>query len=309
MDKIIGDYVGTHPGPLCIAFGGTHGNEKAGVQALQVLFKMLETEPLTNPGFVFHGRLVGLLGNRKAYEAGRRFIKKDLNRSWTLERTFSLLTLPLEELDPEDLELRANLEIILALRQSADYERMVVIDLHTTSAQGGIFSIPTEEDASLQIAKGLHAPVIKGLLSGLKNTTLHFFNRQHFPPDTTAVSFEGGHHDDPKSVQRTIAALVNCLRTIGCVRPEDVENRHDLLLQEYAQGLPEVCELIYRHHIEPEDRFVMRPGFHNFQEVHAGQVLADDEKGPVPAPLDGLILMPLYQKEGEDGFFLVQPVE
>jgi len=42
--------------------------------------------------------------------------------------------------------------------------------------------------------------------------------------------------------------------------------------------------------------------------VRAGEPLARDRRGEVAAPLDGYMLMPLYQLRGEDGFFLVAPV-
>jgi succinylglutamate desuccinylase len=42
--------------------------------------------------------------------------------------------------------------------------------------------------------------------------------------------------------------------------------------------------------------------------VRGGDWLASDVAGKVRAPLSGLVLMPLYQEQGEDGYFLVRPV-
>ena len=47
----------------------------------------------------------------------------------------------------------------------------------------------------------------------------------------------------------------------------------------------------------------------NFQTIKTGDVLAHNEHGPVSSPMDGLILMPKYQPQGDDGFFIVQVVE
>jgi succinylglutamate desuccinylase len=52
----------------------------------------------------------------------------------------------------------------------------------------------------------------------------------------------------------------------------------------------------------------MRPGYVNFQPIQQGEHLANDTTGPVLAPEDGLILMPLYQPQGSDGFFVVQEI-
>ena len=44
--------------------------------------------------------------------------------------------------------------------------------------------------------------------------------------------------------------------------------------------------------------------FHTFDPIRKGEVLGTDANGPVTAPVDGWIVMPLYQA-GEEGFFVV----
>ena len=48
----------------------------------------------------------------------------------------------------------------------------------------------------------------------------------------------------------------------------------------------------------------MEPGFANIQPVARGQLLARDRRGEIRAPEDCLVVMPLYQGLGDDGFFL-----
>ena len=52
----------------------------------------------------------------------------------------------------------------------------------------------------------------------------------------------------------------------------------------------------------------MKEGFKNFDRIEKGQLLATDRHGNILSPTDGLILMPLYQKQGENGFFIVREV-
>ncbi len=52
----------------------------------------------------------------------------------------------------------------------------------------------------------------------------------------------------------------------------------------------------------------MRPKFGGFDVVREGQPLADDRGGEITAPMSGFLLMPLYQQQGEDGFYLVRAV-
>ncbi len=307
--RLIGSFTGPQRGPLFLCIGGMHGNEPAGVRALEITFKMLELEPLVNHEFSYKGRFVGIRGNVRACARGVRFLKRDLNRMWTEEIVAHIRRTPASRLEAEELELKELLELFEREVHTYQPERIVLLDLHTTTARGGIFSIATDDPESIRIATNLHAPVITGMLRGITGTTLHWFTPEHFGGiPTTGVAFEAGQHEDHLSVNRSISAIINCMRSIGAVKPEDVENRHDKLLLTYAQGLPKVAELQYVYHIGEGEAFHMLPGFKNFQPIRKGQVLAYNQHGPITAPTDGLILMPLYQSKGEDGFFIVREV-
>lgn len=52
----------------------------------------------------------------------------------------------------------------------------------------------------------------------------------------------------------------------------------------------------------------MKAGFSNFQEIEKGQVLAESDGQYILAPHDGKIFMPLYQSQGNDGFFLIRKI-
>jgi succinylglutamate desuccinylase len=308
-DRVIGKFTGEERGPLVICLAGMHGNEPAGVRALELMFKMLEVEPITNPSFHFCGRLLGIRGNIRALAKGIRFHEKDLNRQLTPEQIEWVKSQPAETLAGENLELKELIELIEAEVEEYQPDRLVFLDIHTTTAFGGIFSIATDDPESVRIAVELHAPVITGMLEGIQGTSLHYFNDDHFRPRTIPVVFEAGQHDEPLSINRAIAAITNCMRTVGCVRAEDVENRHDSLLIEFSRGLPKVAELVTVHHITAEDDFRMEPDYKNFQPVKKGELLAHDKRGPITSPSDGLILMPLYQKQGEDGFFIIRELD
>ena len=307
--RIIGRYTGKHKGPLLIVFGAMHGNEPAGVLALEEMFRMLEKEPAKNPEFAFCGRLLGLTGNLKARKKNVRFIKKDLNRQWTLENVAKVKANPLSKLDPEEQEMKELLEVIENELNEYKPPKVVFLDLHTTTAFGGIFSIPNNDPESLRIAVQLHAPVVKGLLKGIKGTTLHYFVNENFKEEVVSVTFESGQHNETLSVNRAIAALTNCMRTVSCVQTEDVENHHDSILIEHSKSLPKITELVMIHEINPGDNFEMKEGYKNFQPVKKGELLAKDKHGDIRAASDGAILMPLYQKQGDDGFFLVRNAE
>jgi len=304
-ERIIGHYRGAEAGPLVVAIGGIHGNEPAGVRALERLFEMLEDEPRLNPGFNFKGEFLALRGNLEALAQGKRYIDVDLNRIWR-----PLGPRPEQFATSEDHELHELLAAIETAVEEAPLSELVLLDIHTTTATGGIFAITGDDAPSLSLAAEMSVPVIKGMLSGLQGTTLHYFRGNHF--ETTlpvrAISFEAGHHTDPLSVDLALASTINLLRALGCVKDEDVSTYHDQRLRESAAHLPRLTELAYVHKIanNGSDGFRMNPGYKNFQPVRKGELLATDNNGEITAPLDGYLLMPLYQSQGEEGFFVVR---
>lgn len=311
MNRIIGQFGHDHPGALVLIFGALHGNEPAGVRAAEAVFEMLEKEQARNPHFRFSGKVAGILGNRQAFGTGQRFVHKDLNRQWTTDNIRRIAQYDASGLSGEDLEIAELLSVIHDQIRSCCPEVVVLLDLHTTSAEGGIFCIPTDEKASLRLARALHAPVILNLFEGVEGTLLRYAADGHlqadaYPRHTFGAAFEAGQHNDPLSVSRSVAAIVHCLRATGCIGPEDLPNPYEAVLAGYSENLPKVTRLRHVHHIRPGDDFRMRPGYVNFQPVSAGEHLADDVTGPILSPYDGLMLMPLYQPKGSDGFFIVE---
>ena len=309
MNRKIGQYGGTLPGALVLAFGALHGNEPAGVEALREVFEVLEKESATHPSFAFRGKLVAFIGNLQAFRNGLRFVERDLNRIWEPDFVHHLLEESEGDLTGESLEVVEIYHAIRAEIAAFPTREIVLLDLHTTSADGGIFSIPTDETGSLALARELHVPAILRLQDSIEGPLLKFAAAGHFhtaPARVSAIAFEAGQHNDPKSVQRSVVAIIACLRAAGCCPPNALRTPEEQLLRAFSTQFPPVVILRYVHHIKPGDAFKMRPGYLNFQSIKKGEYLADDAQGPVLSPIDGMILMPLYQSKGSDGFFIVQ---
>ncbi len=306
MQRLIGHYTGTERGVLIIVLAAVHGNEPAGIQALHTFFSRLEDTANSRAGLAFRGRIVGLMGNIQAYERRLRFVKKDLNRIMTLENVKKVRLIPESRLIYEDLEL---IELIQTIKNEiAEYKpsRLVVLDLHTTSAAGGIFSIVSDDIESLNIATQLHVPVVMGMVGKTGGTTLHYFKTENIGIPTVSIAFEAGQHEDAHSPQRMVAWLFNTIKVVKALDNQEFGSRYDMILKNYSRYLPKIVELLYVHMLKPNDHFQMRPGYENFQAVKAGEVLAEDQNGVIKAAEDGLLLMPLYQRKGTEGFFLVR---
>jgi succinylglutamate desuccinylase len=296
--RLIGRFDGATHGNLVIVIGALHGNEPAGVLAMQHIFKELSDNT------AFTGRLVGWIGNLRAYQKRLRFVDKDLNRQFTLQTMVAALTPPYRQRDSEDREIAELLCEIHAEILEYQPKKIFVVDVHSTSAQGGVFAIPFDtHPESGQLAQAMGMPVVSGLITGISGTTLHFFNGTTFGFPSVAAAFEAGQHDDPTSVHNAKSVIFNVLQFAGCIQENYVNEKHTPLELFGARDLN--VALKYVHRIEPVDDFAMLPGFLNFQPIEAGQWLANDRNGRVLAPTTGRILMPLYQPQGREGFFIV----
>lgn len=297
--RVLGDLGSAANGPTLVVVGGLHGNESAGVLAAERViarFRADRREP--------RGRLLALTGNRAALDAGKRFIDEDLNRIWLpeyLERVRS-------GRDGERSEDREVAELDAAFRRALAEARGLIhlLDIHTTSGPGPAFSVLHDTLTNRAFARALPLPIALGLEEELNGTLTDHFTEL----GAVALSVETGQHDDPHSVDRAEAAIWIALDVAGLL-PDgyagDVEAAGRLLEAE-GRGLPHAVEVRHRHGIPRGSHFHMHPGFGSFQPVTVGQPLATEEGRTVVSPMQGLLLMPLYQKLGDDGFFVTRPV-
>ena len=298
--RVIGRIDGGTPGPVLVCVAGMHGNEPAGVEAVT---RVLDT--LTVEAYQIEGTFVALRGNQRALAEHVRFVDSDLNRHWTRERLGRVMLD--REPDPtvsEDADLLELHDLISDILDRAAGESYL-IDLHTTSGRSAPFSTVGDTLRNRRFAMQLLLPIIMGLEEHLKGTMLEFFNdRGH-----VTLGIEGGRHEDASSVDRVEAAVWLALEAAGMLPdPRAAKRLVDAraLLARLSRNLPRVLEVRHRHFVGSKDQFVMRPGYASFQEVAENEHLADDETGPVTAPETGIILMPLYQPAGDDGFFITR---
>jgi len=297
--RILGDFGSASAGPTLIAVGGLHGNEPAGVEGLRRVFARLERDRLPLPG-----RLVGLTGNRGALAQGQRYIDRDLNRVW-LEKHLEFVRQGEEITTAEDHEV-AELDAIFSRVLGETRGTAFVLDIHTTSGPGPAFSVLHDTLPNRRFARALPLPIALGLEEELNGTLTDHFTEL----GAIALSVETGQHDDPHSIDRAEAAIWIAMDVAGLL-PEgyqaELEEARALLVLE-GHGLPEAVEVRYRHAIRRGAHFRTYPGFSSFQQITAGQLIADEDDRPVATPMTGLLLMPLYQSKGDDGFFVTQPV-
>jgi len=275
-----------------------------------------------------NGDLVALAGNLSALAAGTRFVDEDLNRVWQPKRVAAVLESLRSEEESEDhkslapeygserptlpmvgtSELAEQRQLIGAIRNAVRCARgpVYVLDLHTTSSESAPFTTLGDTLQNRAMARSLPVPVVLGLEEQIDGAMLQYFDLLGW----AGIGIEGGAHDALASIEAHVAVVWSLLAALGLVDPRHIPDLEGsrARLADAAEGLPRVVDVRYRHPVAPEDGFVMSPGFHNFERVRKGQLLGSDRRGNVTAPTGGLLFLPLYQDQGDDGFFVVRRV-
>jgi predicted deacylase len=286
--RVIAHVRGTEPGPTLILVGGVHGNEPAGIIAAR---SVLADLPVTG----VYGEVIALVGNSRALAAGVRYVDRDLNRLWLPEHIAEARA------GAEGVELTELVELADAIDRVRERAAgtIYVLDMHTTSAEGFPFAVVGPTAAHRTFAAAFPLPGIRGLEETLDGTLTRYLGSL----GCVTLAVEGGQSATTAAAANLEAMVTLALEAAGVVAPVPGAAEARLHLVRVRGGLPHAIEVVERHSIDPFSEFVMEPGFANIQRTTAGTLLARDRSGEVRAPFDGILLLPLYQKQGDDGFF------
>ena len=300
----VGRIVGDRPVATLIAIAGIHGNEQAGIHGARRVIERLSRGDVKT-----RGELVVFAGNVGAMRIGKRYLVRDLNRVWTDAKVVDLEMRAAKVISGEaeeiilDAEDREQLELLEAIRGVIARARGPVhlVDLHTTSAHGVPFALFGDTLSQRAFVSALPLPIIMGLEEQLDGVLSSYFTRK----GVITFAVEAGQHYDEGSVDNVEAVLLLAAQAAGLFAPGAIQETRaaHALLDSRRGNLPRVMEVVRRHAIVPEDAFTMEPGFKNLDHARAEQLLARDRNGEIRAPHDGLVMLPLYQPQGDDGFF------
>lgn len=293
-NHIIAAFAGRSSGPTLIVIGSLHGNEPGGAIALSSL-----SEDLAELQDKLGGRVYFLAGNTRALSKRVRFIDADLNRSWTPPNMSNVGSAEIKATS-EGTELTELDQILDGILITA-MDEVFVLDLHSTSADGMPFATVGDTLRNREFAQKFPIKILLGIEEQLDGTMLEYLNNA----GAVTLGFEGGQHLSERTVETHKAMVWLALTNTGILEPKDnprIERSRNYLSK--TTNGAQIFEIRYRHAVGPESDFEMKPGFNNFDPVRHGDVLGHDKNGAVTAVESGTLLMPLYQKLGEDGFFI-----
>ncbi|MEO6950463.1 MAG: succinylglutamate desuccinylase/aspartoacylase family protein [Polyangia bacterium] len=288
----LGRIVGAVPGATLVVVAAIHGNEPAGLEAMRRVLTQL------TPGQL-RGEVVAFVGNHAAVKQGVRYQTSDLNRAWRREQISEIRERA--DLEHELAELR-ELHDELEAAEARSRGPMHLADLHTSSAPGVPFMMLANDEPHRAFVQHFGVPAMMGLDAHIAGVLSNYVSTRGW----IAFSMEGGQHESPASVDALEAAVWQSLHAAGQLVGGAHADRVQAARSELDRmrgDLPRVLEVSGRHAIVEEDHFVMEPGFRNIHRAQRGQLLARDARGEIRAEEDGLVILPLYQGLGNDGFF------
>ena len=294
--RLLGTIEGAGKDRHAVYFAGIHGNEPAGIVALDRVMNTIRNQKIP-----FFGKFWAVEGNLPALRQNIRFVDKDLNRIWFTEINDE------KKLSDDLEEVRQKNEIIDEIKNimSEVETEVFFFDLHTTSSQSIPFLSISDTLRNREIVENIPVPLILGLEEQMEGTLFNFFSELGI----SMLLFEAGQHSLVSSVDCHEAFIWLTLVELGFIKSKDfpVVEFYELLAKEDVYD-KHIFELNYKYTLEKDLDFTMIPGFVNFQKVKKGQVLAHESGLPVKARNTGRVFMPLYQKQGLEGFFIISEV-
>ena len=244
-------------------------------------------------------RFLFLAGNTRAINEDRRFIDFDLNRHWTEDnvkrnRPGSTITTSHVE-DKEQTELLVHIDDLLNRARNEVY----AIDLHSTSSESEPFAMIGDTLRNRSFAENFPVTLLLGIEEQIEGTVMEYLGGR----GAVTIGYEAGQHGRGIALRNQEAFIWGALVSAGIIDESDCgENWHETLSG--TDGIHSVVEVRHRHGLTPDDEFRMHLGYENFQPIKKGEELAVDKSGAIRAIESGLILLPLYQSQGNDGFFI-----
>lgn len=295
IPRIIGKYSSGKKGPLLFVTGGIHGNEPSGVKALETVFKELEK---TKPEI--EGTIIGVAGNKNALNQNKRYIDEDLNRTWTSEN--------IEAGGRDTHETKEMFEIIDILKKypEEDFTKRYFLDCHTTSSASLPYVSVQEVNDNDEWAHKFPTYIIRGFSDIITGDIDHYLSRIGM----TGFVFEAGQHTDKTSQENHEGVIWLALKEACGLDLSKISTYPECVDRFAEKNAPpqKTFEIIHRHGLEDSDIFEMEPGYENFQKIEKGELLAKQNGNEVKSEWDARIFMPLYQAQGNDGFFVVKEV-
>lgn len=267
---------GPKDGPRFSVFGGVHGNEKCGPQALARVRQNIEDGKIkiTKGSFTFVP-----IANPKAYAQNVRFTERNLNRS----------------LYPKAGDAVACYEdeignVLCPILEDTDY----LLDLHSCTSKSEAFLIVGGGENNHEFAQKLGVPRLISGWHEAVSASPDVVDKRHAWGTTeyarehgaTAITLECANHDHPRAADAGYQAVLNALVALGMAELEEGLHIKDIFAG--ARYDIHIKGMFFKN---GEGAFAQ--DWHNMHEVAKGEMVAEYETGEgIRMPEDGFLILP-----------------
>ena len=253
------------PGPTLAIFAGVHGNEKAGVYALQQLSTELK---------IIRGKVLLVFANPPAIEAKVRMVNKNLNRCFLKDNKGD---------KPEDIRARELMRVL----DGCD----ALLDLHMFYDDNGLpFAIC--EDNSLEIAKLFEIDIISTNWNEVEAGATDGYMYQQ---GKVGVCVECGPISKAEEytafARKTVYQFLSYYKVVDPVVSYSSKSKRIIRAE----------KTVYKSSKD----FKLRKGLSNFDALHEGRILATDGSKKLTAQSGECIIFPHYNARiGEEAYVI-----
>jgi succinylglutamate desuccinylase len=265
MNSDIVKIVSDKPGPTLAIFAGVHGNETAGVFALQNMLPDLT---------ILRGTLYVVFANQPAIEKNVRMIGKNLNRCFYKDN---------DGIEPEDIRARE----LMAILDNCD----ALLDLHMFYDNNGVPFVVCEENA-IELAKVFNVDIIS---TNWTNVEPGGTDGYMYLSGKIGVCVECG------PIEKAAEYISFAEQTIlQFLRYFNMTNSN----VSYSNNVKRIITA-QRAILNISHDFKLLDGYRNFQKLEAGQLIAKDEMRHYVAQQGECIIFPHYNARiGEEAYII-----
>ncbi len=237
-------------GPTVAIFGGVHGNEVCGVEAIK--------EVLSSNFRASRGKVIFVFANRLAIDRNVRFVEENLNRCFVGSRGSTY-----------EGRLARDLKKIM-------YDSDVLLDIHSSFSRCSEPFIICERNAFKYIKLLPFNKVCSGFDRIEPGGTDYFMNRI----GRIGICVECGYLADPMAKEIAVTSIYSLLASLGMIANK----------AKGIWDNKEFFEVRYLHKVEIGRSFVLRRSFRDFERIKKGELIGFCGDREVLADRDGFIL-------------------
>lgn len=264
-DEII-TITGPDPGPTVAIFAGVHGNERAGIYALQELIPKLK---LTK------GTLCLAFANPPAIEANVRFINKNLNRRFFAGN---------DGKGYEDTRARE----LMTILDKCD----ALLDLHMFYSDGNVEPFAICEEPSIKVAGAFDLPLIA---TNFTNVEKGGSDGYMFLRGKVGICVECGPISQSSELKDyAIKTVYQFLQYYNMIQPQTALSDKPKKILKALYAVKKDTETI-----------ALEPGFKNFDSLTEGQLIATDGQKQYVAKKNECILFPHYSARVGEELYII----